>query len=159
MPLASTHAWNGSVFARACSSASEAMFQRSQFSFQPPESVTWPGICSGMVLPDSGICGQAPSDYPEFAAFLVECGIDSISLNPDSLLETMLAIVDTEKSLAGGGAADAAVVRRMTDSIRHRGPDDVGYLVSGPVAFPAFSSVKSAFVPSSARPFATIASA
>ena len=31
-----------------------------------------------------GICGQAPSDYPEFARFLVECGIDSISLNPDT---------------------------------------------------------------------------
>jgi pyruvate,water dikinase len=31
-----------------------------------------------------GICGQAPSDYPEFARFLVEQGIDSISLNPDS---------------------------------------------------------------------------
>jgi pyruvate,water dikinase len=33
-----------------------------------------------------GICGQAPSDYPEFAQFLVEQGIDSISLNPDSVL-------------------------------------------------------------------------
>jgi pyruvate,water dikinase len=39
-----------------------------------------------------GICGQAPSDYPEFAKFLVEQGIDSISLNPDSVLKTMLAI-------------------------------------------------------------------
>ncbi len=37
-----------------------------------------------------GICGQAPSDYPEFARFLVEEGIDSISLNPDSVLKTML---------------------------------------------------------------------
>ncbi len=35
-----------------------------------------------------GICGQAPSDYPEFAQFLVEQGIDSISLNPDSVLKT-----------------------------------------------------------------------
>jgi pyruvate, water dikinase len=34
-----------------------------------------------------GICGQAPSDYPEFAAFLVEAGIDSISLNPDSVIK------------------------------------------------------------------------
>ncbi len=35
-----------------------------------------------------GICGQAPSDYPEFATFLVECGIDSMSLNPDAVLST-----------------------------------------------------------------------
>ena len=35
-----------------------------------------------------GICGQAPSDYPEFARFLVSCGIDSISLNPDTVLKT-----------------------------------------------------------------------
>lgn len=39
-----------------------------------------------------GICGQAPSDYPEIAKFLVEQGIDSISLNPDSVLKTRLAI-------------------------------------------------------------------
>mgnify|MGYP002777743369 CR=1 FL=1 len=46
-----------------------------------------------------GICGQAPSDYPEFASFLVEQGIDSISLNPDSVLKTLLAIAETESSL------------------------------------------------------------
>jgi pyruvate, water dikinase len=39
-----------------------------------------------------GICGQAPSDYPEFAAFLVRCGIDSISLNPDVVLKTTLEL-------------------------------------------------------------------
>ncbi|CAN1211295.1 phosphoenolpyruvate synthase [Tumidithrix helvetica PCC 7403] len=47
-----------------------------------------------------GICGQAPSDYPEFARFLVEQGIDSISLNPDSLLPTMLAIASVEDRLS-----------------------------------------------------------
>ena len=46
-----------------------------------------------------GICGQAPSDYPEFAQFLVEQGIDSISLNPDCVLKTTLAILETEKRL------------------------------------------------------------
>jgi pyruvate,water dikinase len=46
-----------------------------------------------------GICGQAPSDYPEFAQFLVEQGIDSISLNPDAVLKTTLAILDMEKQL------------------------------------------------------------
>jgi pyruvate,water dikinase len=45
-----------------------------------------------------GICGQAPSDYPDFAQFLVEQGIDSISLNPDTVLKTTLAIVETERS-------------------------------------------------------------
>lgn len=44
-----------------------------------------------------GICGQAPSDYPEFAQFLVELGIDSISLNPDSVLKTLLMIAEVEK--------------------------------------------------------------
>ncbi len=51
-----------------------------------------------------GICGQAPSDYPEFAQFLVAEGIDSLSLNPDSQLETMLAIVEVEAGPAGAGA-------------------------------------------------------
>lgn len=46
-----------------------------------------------------GICGQAPSDYPEFAQFLVEQGIDSISLNPDTVLKTTLAILEKEKAL------------------------------------------------------------
>ncbi|WP_193198112.1 phosphoenolpyruvate synthase [Nostoc sp. MG11] len=46
-----------------------------------------------------GICGQAPSDYPEFAQFLVEQGIDSISLNPDSVLKTMLEVAKVEKEL------------------------------------------------------------
>jgi pyruvate,water dikinase len=45
-----------------------------------------------------GICGQAPSDYPEFAEFLVELGIDSISLNPDSVLKTVLRIAEVEKT-------------------------------------------------------------
>ena len=44
-----------------------------------------------------GICGQAPSDYPEFAQFLVEQGIDSISLNPDTVLKTSLAILEKER--------------------------------------------------------------
>jgi pyruvate,water dikinase len=46
-----------------------------------------------------GICGQAPSDYPDFAQFLVEQGIDSISLNPDSVLKTTIAIAEKEKEL------------------------------------------------------------
>lgn len=47
-----------------------------------------------------GICGQAPSDYPEFAQFLVEQGIDSISLNPDAVLKTTLDILKLEKDPA-----------------------------------------------------------
>ncbi len=46
-----------------------------------------------------GICGQAPSDFPEFAEFLVEQGIDSISLNPDTVVKTRLKIAETEKRL------------------------------------------------------------
>lgn len=49
-----------------------------------------------------GICGQAPSDYPEFAQFLVEQGIDSISLNPDTVLKATLAILETEAALKKG---------------------------------------------------------
>lgn len=47
----------------------------------------------------SGLCGQAPSDYPEFAEFLVKEGIDSISLNPDALMKTTLKVLETEEKL------------------------------------------------------------
>ncbi len=46
-----------------------------------------------------GICGQAPSDFPDFAEFLVECGIDSISLNPDSVIKTRLLVAAKERSM------------------------------------------------------------
>jgi pyruvate,water dikinase len=46
-----------------------------------------------------GFCGQAPSDNIDFAKFLVECGIESISLNPDSVLKTTMAIAELEKKM------------------------------------------------------------
>jgi pyruvate,water dikinase len=50
-----------------------------------------------------GICGQAPSDYPEFARFLVERGITSISLNPDTVIQTTGVILKAEAQLASQG--------------------------------------------------------
>ena len=47
----------------------------------------------------SGLCGQAPSDYPEMAEFLVETGIDSMSLNPDVVLKTTRRILEVEQKL------------------------------------------------------------
>jgi pyruvate,water dikinase len=46
-----------------------------------------------------GICGQAPSDYPEFTKFLVEQGIDSISLNPDAVIPVIMQIAEFEKKV------------------------------------------------------------
>ena len=46
-----------------------------------------------------GICGQAPSDYPEFARFLVECGINSISLNADTVIKTTIDLKEMEKTM------------------------------------------------------------
>ncbi len=48
-----------------------------------------------------GICGQAPSDFPDFAKFLVENKIDSMSLNPDTVLKTTLLVKETEKQVYG----------------------------------------------------------
>jgi pyruvate,water dikinase len=48
----------------------------------------------------SGLCGQAPSDYPEMAEYLVEIGIDSMSLNPDTVLSTTKHILEVEARLA-----------------------------------------------------------
>jgi pyruvate,water dikinase len=47
-----------------------------------------------------GICGQGPSDHPEFAAFLVEQGIDSISVTPDALARTIARVAEAEAALA-----------------------------------------------------------
>ncbi|OGG63208.1 phosphoenolpyruvate synthase [Candidatus Kaiserbacteria bacterium RIFCSPHIGHO2_02_FULL_59_21] len=46
-----------------------------------------------------GICGQAPSDHPSFAKFLVEQGIESMSLNPDSIIKTTIAVAKAEKEM------------------------------------------------------------
>ncbi len=55
-----------------------------------------------------GICGQAPSDYPEFADFLVEHGINSISLNPDTVISAAHHILETEKKMKSSAATSEA---------------------------------------------------
>ncbi len=50
-------------------------------------------------LRHSGLCGQAPSDYPEFAEFLVREGIDSMSLNPDAVMKITLKVLEMEEGL------------------------------------------------------------
>ncbi|MDX1623529.1 MAG: phosphoenolpyruvate synthase [Gemmatimonadota bacterium] len=55
-----------------------------------------------------GICGQAPSDHPEFAAFLVEQGIDSMSLNPDSVVEVKRRVAEVESRLSGAAEEASA---------------------------------------------------
>jgi len=52
-----------------------------------------------------GICGQAPSDFPDFARFLVEHGIDSISLNPDAVLKTTIEVFKTEQQMDESGCS------------------------------------------------------
>jgi pyruvate,water dikinase len=52
-----------------------------------------------------GLCGQAPSDHPDFAAFLVECGIDSISVSPDSFVAVKRIVAEAEARGAAGTAA------------------------------------------------------
>ena len=52
----------------------------------------------------SGLCGQAPSDYPDMAEYLVEIGIDSMSLNPDTVLKTTQQVLDIERRPAKSSA-------------------------------------------------------
>ena len=75
-----------------------------------------------------GICGQAPSDFPDFAEFLVECGIDTISLTPDTALKTRLRIAAAEARLSLAGS-----VERQTG--RSAGID--GPLITSPIAGPS----------------------
>ncbi|VAW78100.1 Phosphoenolpyruvate synthase [hydrothermal vent metagenome] len=53
----------------------------------------------------SGLCGQAPSDYPEMAEYLVEIGIDSMSLNPDTVLSTTRQVLEVEARLSRASKA------------------------------------------------------
>ncbi|MBF9237752.1 phosphoenolpyruvate synthase [Hymenobacter sp. BT683] len=59
-----------------------------------------------------GLCGQAPSDYPEFAQFLVEQGIDSISFSPDALLKGMANMAAAEQAPPGERPQEAAAFER-----------------------------------------------
>ena len=61
----------------------------------------------------SGLCGQAPSDYPDMAEYLVELGIDSISLNPDTVIKTTRSgVLDLEGRLAIGADGSAPARNR-----------------------------------------------
>jgi pyruvate,water dikinase len=57
----------------------------------------------------SGLCGQAPSDYPDMAEYLVEIGIDSISLNPDTVIKTTRRVLELEERLGRGSHPEEAV--------------------------------------------------
>ena len=59
-----------------------------------------------------GICGQAPSDYPEVTEFLVRLGIDSISLNPDALLTMLPVVANIEKTIAEETTGSTRIVKR-----------------------------------------------
>lgn len=60
----------------------------------------------------SGICGQAPSDYPEIAEYLVKIGIDSMSLNPDSVLATTQHVLEVEKRLSRNRRSERHVAEK-----------------------------------------------
>jgi len=73
------------------------------FTLQETGEQLLTGLAIGQLIPAAheadnpvGICGQAPTDYPEFAAFLVRCGIDSISLNPDSVIDVTRRVAEVE---------------------------------------------------------------
>ncbi len=67
----------------------------------------------------SGLCGQAPSDYPDMAEYLVELGIDSISLTPDTLIKTTQRILELESRLGrpGDGSGEAAGSERVAAAL------------------------------------------
>jgi pyruvate,water dikinase len=82
----------------------------------------------------SGLCGQAPSDYPDMAEYLVEIGIDSISLNPDTVIKTTQRILELERRLGIGtdgrprqsdGGQRVPVGHDVTDQAPAIDPDDV----------------------------------
>lgn len=93
-----------------------------------------------------GICGQAPSDIPGFAAFLVENGIDSISVNPDSLFNAHQEVLDAERKMAHG-----ALAKKKTTKATRTGAemDTLAPLVTTPSAatFPSSKADGVAHIP------------
>jgi pyruvate,water dikinase len=67
-----------------------------------------------------GICGQAPSDFPDFAAFLVERGIDSISLSPDALAKTLRSVLQVEERLKAGSNDARRTGQQSTNDAKER---------------------------------------
>jgi pyruvate,water dikinase len=65
-----------------------------------------------------GICGQAPSDHPDFAAFLVECGIDSMSLNPDCVLQVKKRVAQVEERIGRASAPAATGLRAARGGLK-----------------------------------------
>lgn len=63
-----------------------------------------------------GICGQAPSDYPEMAAYLVELGIDSMSVTPDTLLKTTRDVLAVEARLGRAPRGETSAASTPLDS-------------------------------------------
>ena len=59
----------------------------------------------------SGLCGQAPSDYPDMAEFLVRIGIDSMSLNPDTVIKTTRQVLELEQQLVPSLSATRSIAR------------------------------------------------
>jgi pyruvate,water dikinase len=57
-----------------------------------------------------GICGQGPSDFPDFAQFLVEQGIDSISVTPDSIMKTIQAVAGAEHRITAGRVKEKEII-------------------------------------------------
>jgi pyruvate,water dikinase len=96
-----------------------------------------------------GICGQAPSDYPEFARFLVDQGIDSISLNADAVLSTTVAILEIE---AGSQAREDEDAAHISGRDRYGDGVEVPHPVGGPDGAGGLRAVPGTEAASAAKP-------
>jgi pyruvate,water dikinase len=74
----------------------------------------------------SGLCGQAPSDYPDVAEFLVEVGIDSMSLNPDTVVQTTKLVLEVERRLGRSRRAGASSETSAAEPNKRQGNVSVG---------------------------------
>ncbi len=103
-----------------------------------------------------GICGQAPSDYPEFAEFVVECGIETMSLNPDTIIKTKLAIAELEHKLAKHPEKFNPGFTLKTRHVEHKKEEIISSVKKAPVKadakkVPVKADVKKASVKADAK--------